>query len=177
MRIEKSNLEDKNQELINAFREKSKALQNTQRMYQGLKAQMMASHTEHAAAEDAENTLKNMRSPHFEQMGIPKPSRGPFSQFTENLPSRLVPSRVVTPLQTVLHTRNQRPDIRGFVSWRSLTSSRIPSLGRNAGTTHGDTCAPEHAPTQGAESCRSGGSSLSSILDQRQYGQQLQLPS
>ncbi|KAF1814114.1 hypothetical protein P152DRAFT_499671 [Eremomyces bilateralis CBS 781.70] len=108
MKSEKANLEEKNRELVNAFREKSKALQNTQRMYQGLKAQVMATHTEHAAAEDAENALNNMSSPRFEQLAPPKP-RGPFSQYSgDGLTSRIGTARRMSPLPNMLHTHHQR---------------------------------------------------------------------
>lgn len=63
---EKKNLEQKNQELAGAFREKSKAQQRLQGLYQKLKSQQNAHHIEHAAADDADDVIHSINgATHF----------------------------------------------------------------------------------------------------------------
>lgn len=52
-------LESKNHGFAEAFKEKTKAHQRTQNLYQALKAQVMASHVAHAAGDEAEFALKS----------------------------------------------------------------------------------------------------------------------
>lgn len=54
---EQNNLGQKNRELVDAFREKSKTQQQIQKLYQSLKAQVMASQVATAATDEAENTI------------------------------------------------------------------------------------------------------------------------
>lgn len=58
-------VEEKNHELVNAFREKSKAQQQLQKLYQSLKAQVMASHVANAAGDEADFTLQAVRGDRF----------------------------------------------------------------------------------------------------------------
>lgn len=57
MHMEHKNLEQKNHDLVEAFREKSKTQQQIQKLYQSLKAQVMASHVATAATNEAEHTI------------------------------------------------------------------------------------------------------------------------
>jgi len=65
MQAEQVCLEDKNHELSEAYKEKAKAQQQTLKLYQGLKAQVMASHVAHAAGDEAEYTLQTARRDRF----------------------------------------------------------------------------------------------------------------
>ncbi|EUC32944.1 hypothetical protein COCCADRAFT_5473 [Bipolaris zeicola 26-R-13] len=58
-------LETKNHGFAEAFKEKTKAHQRTQNLYQALKAQVMASHVAHAAGDEAEFALKSARGDRF----------------------------------------------------------------------------------------------------------------
>jgi E3 ubiquitin-protein ligase CCNP1IP1 len=59
MHMEQKKLEEKNQSLIDAFKEKSKKQQQLQKMYTQLKQQQMAAGLEVAADYDADNVLHN----------------------------------------------------------------------------------------------------------------------
>lgn len=74
LHIEKKNLETKNQELANAFREKSRAQQRLQVLYQKLKSQQNAHHIEHAAADDAESVIHSINGAQFvnDVYGVPQ---------------------------------------------------------------------------------------------------------
>jgi hypothetical protein len=65
MKAEQASLEAKNHELVEAFKEKTKSQQQTQKLYQSLKAQVMASHVAHAAGDEAEFTLQTARGDRF----------------------------------------------------------------------------------------------------------------
>lgn len=65
MQGEQESLVAKNQELHNAFKERAKSQQQTQRMYQALKAQVMASHVANAAGDEAEFALNTARGDRF----------------------------------------------------------------------------------------------------------------
>lgn len=65
MQAEQATLEQKNHELIKAFGEKSKAQQQQQKLYQALKAQVMASHVANAAGDEADFTLHTARADKF----------------------------------------------------------------------------------------------------------------
>ena len=65
MQAEQASLEAKNHELVEAFKEKTKSQQQTQKLYQSLKAQVMASHVAHAAGDEAEFTLQTARGDRF----------------------------------------------------------------------------------------------------------------
>ncbi|KAI6903339.1 hypothetical protein D0869_12869 [Hortaea werneckii] len=58
MHMEQKALEEKNHQLVEAFREKSKTQQQLQKLYQALKQQQLAAGMEIAADNDAEHTLK-----------------------------------------------------------------------------------------------------------------------
>ena len=65
MQAEQQSLEQKNHELVDAFREKSRAQQQMQKLYQSLKAQVMASHVANAADDEANFTLQTVRPDRF----------------------------------------------------------------------------------------------------------------
>jgi hypothetical protein len=65
MQAEQASLEAKNHELVEAYKEKTKSQQQTQKLYQSLKAQVMASHVAHAAGDEAEFTLQTARGDRF----------------------------------------------------------------------------------------------------------------
>jgi hypothetical protein len=65
MQAEQASLEAKNHELVDAFKEKSKSQQHIQKLYQSLKAQVMASHVATAAGDEAELTLQSARGDRF----------------------------------------------------------------------------------------------------------------
>ncbi|KAF1956115.1 hypothetical protein CC80DRAFT_445752 [Byssothecium circinans] len=62
---ERADLEKKNNELGEAFREKSHSQQKIQRMYQQLKAQVMATHVADAAGDEADLTIHTARGDRF----------------------------------------------------------------------------------------------------------------
>ncbi|KAF2496283.1 hypothetical protein BU16DRAFT_509204 [Lophium mytilinum] len=81
---EQKTLEQKNHELVEAFREKSKTQQQIQKLYQSLKAQVMASHVATAATDEAEHTIHTSRRDRFVDR-IPGTRTGlqhQFQQFT-----------------------------------------------------------------------------------------------
>ena len=57
VQLEQKNLEQRNEDLVQAFREKSRSQQRAQRLYQTLKTQVLASQVQVAASDDAEQTL------------------------------------------------------------------------------------------------------------------------
>ncbi len=65
MQTEQVSLEAKNHELIDAFKEKSRAHQQIQKLYQALKAQVMASHVANAAGDEAELTLQTAQADRY----------------------------------------------------------------------------------------------------------------
>lgn len=65
MHEEQANLEQKNNELVTAYRDKSKAQQQLQKLYQSLKAQVMASHVANAAGDEADITLQTARGDRY----------------------------------------------------------------------------------------------------------------
>jgi hypothetical protein len=65
MQAEHGVLEKKNVDLGEAFKQKAQALQHTTRLYQALKAQIMASHIATAAGDEAELTLQTARGDGF----------------------------------------------------------------------------------------------------------------
>lgn len=65
MREEQESLEQKNQELLGAFRDKCKAQQQIQKLYQSLKAQVMASQVVNAAGDEADFALNSVRVDRF----------------------------------------------------------------------------------------------------------------
>lgn len=58
-------LEETNHEFAKIFKEKSKSLQHTTKLYQALKAHVMASHVANAAGDEAEMTLNTARGDRF----------------------------------------------------------------------------------------------------------------
>ncbi|KAH3980295.1 hypothetical protein HBI56_141620 [Parastagonospora nodorum] len=65
MQGEYSALEGKNHELSDAFGQKARSLGQITKLYQALKAQVMASHVAHAAGNEAEITLQTARGDRF----------------------------------------------------------------------------------------------------------------
>jgi hypothetical protein len=65
MQAEQTSLEKKHQDLAEAFRDKTKAHAQTVKMYQSLKAQVMASQVANAAGDEAEYTLQTARRDRF----------------------------------------------------------------------------------------------------------------
>jgi hypothetical protein len=65
MQAEQTVLEGKNHELSDAFKQKAHSLQHTTKLYQALKAQVMASHVATAAGDEAEMTLQTARADRF----------------------------------------------------------------------------------------------------------------
>ncbi|KAF1941786.1 hypothetical protein EJ02DRAFT_346880 [Clathrospora elynae] len=65
MQAEQASLEGKNHELADAYMQKTKAHQQTQKLYQSLKAQVMASHIANAAGDEADYTLQTARGDRF----------------------------------------------------------------------------------------------------------------
>lgn len=61
MHEDQASLEQKNQELADAFRDKSRAQAQAQKLYQSLKAQVMATQVAHAAGEDVDTALDTIR--------------------------------------------------------------------------------------------------------------------
>ncbi|KAF2739975.1 hypothetical protein EJ04DRAFT_483472 [Polyplosphaeria fusca] len=65
MHGEQMSLENKNEELVNAFREKSKTHNQVQQLYQRLKAQLMSNQVTDAAGEQADFALQNARADRY----------------------------------------------------------------------------------------------------------------
>ncbi|KAK5148830.1 hypothetical protein LTR04_000450 [Oleoguttula sp. CCFEE 6159] len=78
---DQKHLEQKNHELVTAYKEKSRSQQQIQKLYQSLKSQVMASHVQTAASDDAENTLQTVTGSRFiDRLGT---SRAPQSQYAQ----------------------------------------------------------------------------------------------
>jgi hypothetical protein len=65
MQAEHAVVEEKNHELSDGFKKKSQSLIHTTKLYQALKAQVMASHVANAAGDEAEMTLQSARGDRF----------------------------------------------------------------------------------------------------------------
>lgn len=65
MQADQAALEQKNHELATAFRAKANAQSQLQKLYQSLKAQVMASHVANAAGDEAEHALHTVRGDRF----------------------------------------------------------------------------------------------------------------
>ncbi|KAL9097059.1 MAG: hypothetical protein Q9165_001023 [Trypethelium subeluteriae] len=90
MQIDQKNLEQKNHELMDAFKEKSKSQQQVQKLYQSLKAQVMASRVAFAASDDAENTINTVGTPRFaDRLGVQEHIRETLSAHRTRLPRPL----------------------------------------------------------------------------------------
>jgi E3 ubiquitin-protein ligase CCNP1IP1 len=63
MHLDKKTLEQKNQELIRAFGEKSKAHQRLTKLYQRAKGTQDAQQMQYAAADDVDNVIQSMQGP------------------------------------------------------------------------------------------------------------------
>lgn len=68
MHQEKKTLEQKNQELINAFSEKSKAHQRLTKLYQRAKGNQDAQQMQYAAADDADHVIQSIQGPGFSEV-------------------------------------------------------------------------------------------------------------
>lgn len=87
MQAEYTSLEAKNHELGDAFKEKSRSQQHIQKLYQSLKAQVMASQVANAAGDEAEHALQTARADRFIDRipGTGIGSAANFPQFGSNL--------------------------------------------------------------------------------------------
>lgn len=65
MHMEQESLEKRNEELVDAYKEKNKAQQQLQKRYQSLKAQVMATQVVHAAGDEANFTVQTARGNRF----------------------------------------------------------------------------------------------------------------
>jgi chromosome segregation ATPase len=88
-------LENKHHDLGEAFKEKSKALQETQAKYQALKAQLMTAEQQYAASDEAEQAIHaNLGQTHRSHLshsaqGYPSQTSAPFhhqSKWQTKLP-------------------------------------------------------------------------------------------
>lgn len=81
MQTEQASLEAKNHELVAAFKEKTKSQQQTQKLYQSLKAQVMASHIANVAGNEAEFTLQTARGDRIDRLPGTRTSTTRLSQI------------------------------------------------------------------------------------------------
>jgi hypothetical protein len=65
MHVEKKTLEQKNQELVKAFSEKSKAHQRLTKLYQQAKGTQDAQQMRYAAADDVDQVIQSVQGPGF----------------------------------------------------------------------------------------------------------------
>lgn len=65
MQAEQESLETKNHELVDAYKKKTRSQQQTNQLYQSLKAQVMASQVANAAGDEAEYALQSARGDRF----------------------------------------------------------------------------------------------------------------
>ncbi|KAI5197749.1 hypothetical protein E4T39_07127 [Aureobasidium subglaciale] len=65
MHMEKKTLEQKNQELINAFSEKSKAHQRLSKLYNRARGEQDARQIRHTAADEVDHVIQSMQGPEF----------------------------------------------------------------------------------------------------------------
>lgn len=99
MHLEKKTLEQKNQELVNAFSEKSKAHQRLTKLYQRAKGTQDAEQMRHAAADDVDHVIQAMHGTGYgevlrdrtPQRPVSMPRRGGGGQ---NMPQVYSHSRV-----------------------------------------------------------------------------------
>ncbi|KAF2842204.1 hypothetical protein M501DRAFT_927313 [Patellaria atrata CBS 101060] len=120
LQLEKKNLEQRNHELVEAYKEKSKTHSQTQKMYQNLKAQVLNSQAAAAATEDIEHHLQTATAQRFTDrigLGVIGTSTYPQPSNIRELHSRARQS----PISQERPYRNV-PDITG--SWNS--QSQVP---------------------------------------------------
>jgi hypothetical protein len=67
MHVEKKTLEQKNQELVKAFSEKSKAHQRLTKLYQKAKGTQDAEQIRYAVADDVDQVIQSMHAPGFNE--------------------------------------------------------------------------------------------------------------
>lgn len=65
MQAEQATLEANNHELVDAYQKRTKSHQQTQQLYQSLKAQVMASQVANAAGDEADHALRAVRGDRF----------------------------------------------------------------------------------------------------------------
>jgi hypothetical protein len=68
MHVEKKTLEQKNQELVKAFSEKSKAHQRLTKLYQKAKGTQDAEQIRYAVADDVDHVIQSMHGPGFSEV-------------------------------------------------------------------------------------------------------------
>ncbi|KAF2667520.1 hypothetical protein BT63DRAFT_472249 [Microthyrium microscopicum] len=116
-----ASLENKHLELSAAFKEKSRALSETQHKYQQLKAQAMATEMQYAASDDAEHSLRVSQTP-----------GGRFSNTmrrTSAIPSQYsrVTSRDPMAVQDHQRARTRHSNVP-MENGNALSPTRIPTL-------------------------------------------------
>ncbi|KAI7151670.1 hypothetical protein KC349_g9369 [Hortaea werneckii] len=127
MHMEQKALEEKNHQLVEAFREKSKTQQQLQKLYQTLKQQQLAAGMEIAADNDAEHTLKAadvaQRDGRFRQSRAGSRGSG----------GGLGPSRTVNDFAAQMNSRGSMAPARKMQvpSTPSGTRQRLPLYGAN----------------------------------------------
>jgi len=81
-------MENKTQEVQNAFRQKARALGDITKKYETLKSEKMAAQTMNAASDEAEQVLQNMTGSRFSiqaNTGLPHGFRRPHSGSSESV--------------------------------------------------------------------------------------------
>ena len=68
MHVEKKTLEQKNQELVKAFSEKSKAHQRLTKLYQRAKGTQDAEQMRYAAADDVDHVIQSIQGPGYSEV-------------------------------------------------------------------------------------------------------------
>lgn len=68
MHVDKKTLEQKNQELVKAFSEKSKAHQRLTKLYQRAKGTQDAEQMRYAAADDVDHVIQSIQGPGFSEV-------------------------------------------------------------------------------------------------------------
>jgi hypothetical protein len=123
-------LEVKYNDLLDAFKEKSKALADTQGKYQQLKSQAMMAEVQHAASEDAENALNlpnsfsgATRAGYIPRRSTSLPGRVQYS--------RQGPTRLPTTATQTGNTRMDRSAQPMHYSQNQIAPSRLSSHSSN----------------------------------------------
>jgi hypothetical protein len=116
MHAEQEDLEGKNFKLAEAFKEKSKAHQRSQNLYQQLKGKVMASQVAYAAGDEAAHTLQSARG----------------DRFIDRLPGTRMGTANYSQMNMSQQTGGGRTHNRDF-SRSSGSSGRQPQSGINLG--------------------------------------------
>ncbi|KAJ9628057.1 hypothetical protein H2203_003279 [Taxawa tesnikishii (nom. ined.)] len=154
LHLEKKNLEQKNHELAGAFKEKSRAQQRLQTLYQRVKSQMNAAQMEDAAANDVENVIHSVTTPHFinDVQGAPgqqrhgmvqsrnsnipqiyRRPRGPGSNASDEKRSAYAWAGQQPALHGSLHSSQSAPVLNGAATPTHRTRIPVAQQGRTPG--------------------------------------------